>query len=276
MQRKLSELLPEDLHNGKGEVEISVPDWAFKPDHWNVAFLRGLQKLAPEWASHRIWEVGVGTGVNLISLRGSASKATWYFSDYNPRCVELASNNLAAAGITGKHIALKGSTDLLRVPTGSPPRVDIVFGCLPQVPISMDLQKGDRVAHYYDPGKYPCSKRHACGLGLNETLLKQAKDVLPDNGRIVLNLSGRPGKPRLEAMFRENGYEPRIVHTMTVPQHQETSLETLAQQESHGEIAFEFFADPDGEAIPASAAERRRVRRERVFHKIYVIEGVRL
>lgn len=274
VRRKLAELLPHDLHNGRGSAEITIPSWAFTPDHWNTTFLRGLHKVAASWEFRTVWEIGVGTGVNLISLWNAVRKSNWYFSDYNAECVPLTCQNLGAAGIDAGYTALHGSTDLVAVSRGETPRADVIFGCLPQVPIVMDLEAGDRVAHYYNPERYQCSTRNACGLGLNEALLKRAKSALSPRGSVVLNLSGRPGLGRLQEMFAEHGYDPCVLHSAVVPQHPQTSLETLAVGESKGK-KFEFFAHPEGAAITATEAEQLRVRQQPVFHRIYVIEGTR-
>ncbi len=247
-------------------------------DHWTTTFLRGLIEASSGLASARLWEVGVGTGINLIALSDRIPNATWYFSDYNPECVQLAFSNLKAAGInSNSYNPLDGKRNLVYTDGGQTvPTVDVVFGCLPQVPTTKDLCHGDRVAHYYDPNMFPRSTRHACGLALNEALLFGAKKVLPQKGKVILNLSGRPGKKRLNDMFSECGYDSRVLYETIVPQHATTSLETLSMIESRAgnKEVFEFFADPDAQyVLSARCAEERRVKGLSVYHKIFVIEG---
>lgn len=258
---------------------IRVPEWAFIPDGWSLTLLRGLGKLAHTWSEKCIWEVGVGTGINIAALKYFTLNARWYFSDYNPKCVPLAMENiLHVHPEDGTELfPLEGSWDLVTPPkegNGLPPSVDIIFGCLPQVPAEIDLAVGDRIAHYYHPSNYPEAHLNAIGLGLNEALLKRAKSVLRLPGLVILNLSGRPGIKRLFRLFYEAGYAPWVVHQENVPQHRGTSLATLATLESHGQENFEFFSDSAGNLrINAREAEMRRVAGKEVFHNIYVIAG---
>jgi methylase of polypeptide subunit release factors len=275
----LRELLPHDVVGRHALTKVHVPEWAFRPDHWNTTFLRGLMAVSEDFASARLWEVGVGTGINLVALSDRVPDATWYFSDYNPDCVSLASSNLRAAGVDcSSYNPLEGRRNLVYAEVGqtAAPRVDVVFGCLPQVPTTQDLSEADRIAHYYDPSMFPCSRRQACGLALNEALLTAARGVLLPKGKVILNLSGRAGERRLHDMFRECGYSPRVLYETIVPQHAATSLKSLATIESkdQGGPEFEFFADPEAR-MPLSAgdAEVRRYNGDPVYHKIFVIEG---
>ncbi len=261
-----------------GHTTISVPNWAFIPDHWNVAFLRGLSKLTESWKGLCVWEIGVGTGTNLIALSDTTSNVTWYFSDYDRRCVPLALRNLKLFGCDCQKLnPLHGSWDLVTPPHGSnlqAPKVNVVFGCLPQVPTRIDLSVGDRRSQYYDPTRYPRAHQNALGLGLNETLLIRARKVLEPGGQVVLNLSGRPGLRRLRALYRETGYAPRLIHRETIPQHAGTSLASLAELEERGHRHFEFYADTEcRKPISAGEAEIRRLAGEEVFHNIYVMAG---
>jgi methylase of polypeptide subunit release factors len=273
----LSDLLPKDVLGKYASSKVRVPPWAFKPDHWNTSFLRGLIEVSRSFANARLWEVGVGTGVNLIALSDVVQNATWFFSDYNPNCTLLASKNLESAGVSGSYYPLDGSLNLFQSEKGTEiPQVDIVFGCLPQVPLEGDLSCSDKVAHYYNPTLYPGSKRNVCGLGLNEALLASAKKVLTKNGRVILNLSGRAGLDNLYRMFSENSYSSRVLYETVVPQHSGTSLETLALIESNSTKCeqFEFYADSEAlDVLCASRAEARRLSGKCVYHKIFVMEG---
>ncbi|MEO8637818.1 MAG: hypothetical protein ABI430_02875 [Candidatus Taylorbacteria bacterium] len=274
----ISKILNDSIGNLDTNVTIRVPEWAFKPDHWSVAFLRGLSKLTYSWKNKCVWEVGVGTGINLVVLRNQALSSNWYFSDYDARFVPLAMRNLLSSN--GKRDGLHplyGSWDLVTPPSRGglkPPRVDIIFGCLPQVPSEIDLSIGDRLAHYYDPAHYPSAHLNALGLGLVETLLIKARDVLAPGGKVVLNLGGRPGLKSLRSLFSGLGYKPTLVHKETIPQHSGTSLASLVALEGNGHCDFEFFSDCKGsKLINARKAEKLRVERATVYHNIYVMAG---
>lgn len=261
---------------------IRVPTWAFKPDDWTGVFLDGLNSLSSEWKGKKVWEVGVGTGVNLVMLHQATPEVQWFLSDYDERCVPLALENLFRfakddGSIRDRVRPLRGSWDLT-VPLGSSgvkaPKVDVIFGCLPQVPADIDLSVGDRVAHYYDPTRYPQAHQNALGLGLVETLLAQGRTALNPCGKIILNLAGRPGRKRLMSLFRDAGYSPYEVVSTEIRQHAKTSLASLAALEKSGHGDFEFFADSScKEPIDAQEAEVLRVEGHEVYHRIYVIAG---
>lgn len=304
--------LETDIEKYDWKIRFRVPQWAFVPDEWSRVFWNGLFSLAAGWKGKYIWEVGVGTGINIMMLRKRV-EATWYFSDYDERCVPLALENMARSKAVyvldssikydhkpawggrprnimrtaeelnpfpqdlGSVHPLCGSWDLVSPPLGSSasaPRVDVIFGCLPQVPAHIDLSTGNRIAHYYDPGRYPKAHLNALGLGLVESLLVRARDVLNKNGTVVLNLAGRPSRKRLFSLFRETGYEPCVVHLDSVRQHPETSLASLAELEKNGHGDFEFFTEKGcRENIGAGEAESLRSKGKPVYHKIYVMAG---
>lgn len=258
--------------------KLEIPKWAFKPDQWSEAFLRGLVKLVSNWESRRVWEVGVGTGINLVTLHVHARDAKWYFSDYDPRCTRLALENSLHFGLKRKNLhPLQGQWDLVTPPVGSrlkAPKVDVIFGCLPQVPSDSNLAVADRRAHYYNPVRYPRAHFNAFGLGLVETLLVDARNVLIPGGSVVLNLGGRPGRKRLLDLFQQARYTPLIVHSETIEQHASTSLASLAALEKNGHGDFEFFADAFcRQLLNAQEGEKRRREGKKVYHKIYVIAG---
>lgn len=270
---KISDLVARDIHCG-ADAPISIPEWAFRPDQWSAAFLRGLRRCAKDWRGRRLWEVGVGTGLSLILLGKWVEDALWYYSDFDERCVPLARQNLETAVGGLAAYPLEGAWDLLTPPDGRiAPEVDVIFGCLPQVPVVHNGFAPDWIAHYYDPVRYPKAQFHALGLGLIETLLTQAREILMPSGSVVLNLSGRPGLKRLKTLFRFCGYEAAVIYEEMIPQHRGTSLASLAALEGAGHPDFEFFADLQGQvAISARQAEERRGRSP-IFHKIYVMQG---
>lgn len=281
---RLADLVPTELVDGIGDCKIQIPTWAFRPDQWSRAFQRGLRQLPiSRDEPFRGWEIGTGTGVNALMLGKWFPNAQFRLSDSDGRCTRLAFENLTRNGLdVSRFEPLDGNWDLIKSPKGQTPsgRTDLVVACIPQVTVPKDnefLHKGDNLAHYYDPAQYPDIdlQWHAVGLGLNAALLKRGKKVLSINGRIVLNLAGRPSRERLLQMFVEHDYQPRILHEEVIAQDPNTELTTMAQQERDGDgLQFEFFTDQGGNLrINARTAERRRLEGKSLFHKIYVIEG---
>ena len=269
----LATLLPADLVDGVGDRSLHVPTWAFEPDGWSFAFQRGLRRLPLD--GRKVWEVGMGTGLNLLLLNRWFPTAWLRGSDYNPTCTALVRENLDPSD---RIEILDGTWDLVTHTEASCVLevVDYVIACIPQVPANgHDLAEGDNLSHYYAPANYPEARRHVLGLGLNEALLERAHHVLLPGGKVVLNLGGRPGLGRLLEMFRDYGYNPRIVHEEVIPQHADTSLSALARMEESGAAHFEFFVDAEGtQQVNAQVAEERRLAGQSLYHKIYVIEGV--
>lgn len=274
MSVRINEILPPDLRGGYAGA-LDVPSWAFQPDAWSFAFLRGLRRIADRLDGKKVWEVGVGTGLNLVLLAQWCPKSVFYFSDLNAACTPLARRNIGDA-LNGRARPLEGEWDLVTRTDQNcdPPRVNAVIACIPQVPSALDLSVGDNLAHYYHPDRYREAHLHALGLGLNEALLRRARPMLAPGDRVVLNLGGRPGLGRLTQMFQECGYNPQPIHEEVIPQHRETSLATLARLEAAGQNDFEFFADDLArEHINARTAESCRANGIPVFHKIYVVAG---
>lgn len=260
------------------KTEIMKPDWAFHPDQWSFVFLQGLNKILHEWRGKSVWEVGVGTGNNIIELYNKTEVRKWYISDLNPNCTLLAYENIlnSVPFNQGNIIPLYGVWDLVTPQndsTAEAPKVDIIFGCIPQIPAEINLLQADNMAHYYNPEKYLDSHLNILGLGLNEALLKRSKILVRDS--VVLNLCGRPGLEKLCNMFTDNNYTPKIIHKDIVPQDIHTSLSSLVSFEEQGLNDFEFFLDMNGR-IKLNAHEAKYVMHtgRNVYHMIYVIKGV--
>lgn len=258
---------------------LEVPPWAFTPDNWTTALLKGLDSIG---LRGRVAEVGVGTGINEIyTLSGKhyRSVETIRGSDYDGRTLLLSLKNVTNAIGDGNASRYRPHERGFSLLDGVQETYDQIFACIPQVPVpqDIDLDAADNRAHYYDPSSVRTvhdGKLDAYGLSLNAKLLEEATPHLVPGGSVTLNLSGRPGKDVLYQMFRSRNYRSEIVYETIVPQHAGTSLSTLAEHERGG-LTFEFFSDADAShRISATEAEKRRLAGEPVFHKIYVVQGV--
>jgi len=273
----VNDILPS---NFEGDCDIEIPEYAFHPDQWSKAFLRGLSRLDVE--GKNVAEIGVGTGVNVIYLLRTGRPRSIHFSDKDARLAPLALENitkvLSPSEYDGKVFPKTGERDLADWCENFHQKIDLVYACIPQVilPHGSSINDGDNLAHYYESGKYD-SDLHLYGLGLNDVLLAQAREFLPQGGSAVLNLGGRPGRKKLENLFRKNGFHPELIHQEMIAQHTGTSLDSLCALETATGHDFEFFADEDGkEPLNALAAEERRANGIPVFHRIYVYQGIKL
>lgn len=286
----VEEIFPEDFSQANGRkhpCSIEIPPFAFKPDQWSKAFLKGLSQI--DVKGKELLEIGVGTGINVIYLLLARSPRSIAISDIDRRCVPLACRNIRRNVRTffppgantcfetvEKVLPYAGSRDLASW-LKDHDRFDIVFGCLPQVviPEGRHIEEGDAVAHYYEKDRYP-SDFGIYGLALNDFFLQKVRPHLHAGGSVVLNLSGRPGQEVLERILRKNGFEPKLLHKELIAQHRETSLESLVTLEAATGRQFEFFADEEAkEPLNATQAEEKRIKGEPVFHRIYVYQGIR-
>jgi SAM-dependent methyltransferase len=269
-----------------GNTIINCPPWAFKPDQWTRAFLRGVAKLDLRDAVSA--EAGVGPGTNQLYVTRVQKPGISYGSDLDGRLPKVASANvLRAAGQEAQQrfTPIHGNQSLLSWIVRQ--RLDVVLACIPQVPADhhdeetlaqvrkfaatvngngTDVQT-DALSHYYDPDTY-VSDLNVFGLGLNDHLLQQARGVLRAKGKAILNLGGRPGRATLEHLFRKNGFVPTLLHSELIAQHAGTDLEPLATLETQTDHKFEFFADSEGKRqITAREAEDLR----RAGHTVFFI-----
>lgn len=276
----LKDVFPADYDGG---VEFEVPLYAFLPDQWTRAFLRGLAAF-DGFEGKKVLELGVGTGINPAYVLQARNPSVLYATDIDGRCTKVSAKNVlhnVAPEKATKYQPIHGDRNLAfwLTDTGF---ADVVYGCLPQVvkATEMDLHEGNTVGHYYDPALYP-SDLHHLGLGLNEFALRQLHPLLNVGASVILNLSGRPGLGQglEELLFRKNGYEPRVLHEEVIAQHVMTSIATLAEVEKKMGHTFEFFTSESGTPatqVSATVAEARRLAGQPVYHKIYVIEGKKM
>ncbi len=279
----LADLLPPHIVDGLGEYSLHVPEWAFLPDAWNFTLYQGLRNARLE--NSDVLEVGCGTGITLLLLHAYFAGIRLTYADIVPQCTELAQANLQENRQENGHRALHGSWNLLRfLGNGIAPEIgpqDAVVACIPQVAVTeAQLQEWGRWipdwrAHYYDPGDFPDASFNNRGLGLNEELLRQAREILPRGGRIILNLAHRPGPEHIIAMFRTYGFTAvQALSTSMIRQHASTSLRPFMALEDAGAPDFVFYEDETGHRpISAHAAERRRLAKEPIYHKLSAFQA---
>lgn len=285
-----------DLRNLHSSVrhlpgQLAVPPYAFAPDDWSFHLLEALRAL--DLTDRRVLEVGVGTGfVALCLLCDQPDIKRLYAADIDPRLPELAARNAARIldpETRARFQPCPGANNLLSwfAEADHPlamalPRPDVIYGCVPQVPLPQgtQLDSRDNAANYYPAEEFP-SRYNRVGLGLNDHLLRQAKHVLAPGGQIVLNLAGRVGLDTLLGLFSRWGYRSRVLRKTLVPQHVETSLEPYALVEEETAdttqpLRFQFYVDDapgERRSVDARTAESLRQAGKPCFHTLYAIRG---
>ncbi|OGJ51966.1 hypothetical protein A2335_01695 [Candidatus Peregrinibacteria bacterium RIFOXYB2_FULL_32_7] len=269
--------------------DLIVPQYAFVPDAWTTTFQEGLLADKSEIVGKRLLEVGVGTGAMAIFGLTKLEVAHYYGSDLDPNLPTLASQNIEriCPDEASRFMPILGSTNLL-TPVDKNNRsiileTDIVIACIPQAIRPPDKEVCfDDLAHYYPGNLFENYQFNSLALGLNEALLEQFMSVVREtkdyNKRIYLNIAGRVGLENIKELFKSHGLTSEIVHQVVIPQCPSTSLQFFVDIETAStDNAFkcEFYSDPEGNCqISANEAEKRRLQKDPVFHKLYVIKGI--
>lgn len=288
-----------------GTLAPERPNFAFDPtDPWTVTFQKGLERA--ELEGRRVYEVGVGTGINVAFLLRMCGVDTVYGSDLDVRLPELAERNVKDLAPKEAHRfhPIKGSVSLIDTPDAQAAiaETDVVIACLPQVgdpndqrvaafreaqnaPLAEGTGKGpaeDHVAHYYPWAMFDEYPYNSVGLGLNEALLRRVREKAP-KAEVIMNFGARIGTDILFDFFRSNGYEPEKISTMIVHQHEGTDISFFVALERslqgtgvESEFSCKFFADADGKK-PISACDAQEMLnadpKTILYHEVCTIRG---
>lgn len=293
-----------ELPAKRSALDGEIPPYAFDPeDDWTKTFQKGLQEAGLKGKT--VYEVGVGTGVNIAYMLQECQAARAIASDVDPRLITLAKEVVARLVPDGssRFLTVPGAVSLLESEAArSYARMaDVIVGCLPQVGDPADARfraflqtvmpdavpsRGetapDHFAHYYPWGCFDRYPFNVVGLGLNEALLRQARSTAP-HADVVLNFGGRIGRDAIRDLFRANGYVPDVVHATIVRQSASTditfhvALETALRDTAMEHLfTCEFFADPEGTRRLTALEASQRLRETPyapLYHSILVVRG---
>lgn len=281
-----------------------TPDFAFDPDDpWTQTFQAGLKRA--DLKGKTVYEVGVGTGINLAFILRSCGAARAYGSDLDPRLVVLAERNLRS--LSPQHAELfhpvHGCVSLVDTDDArrKVAKTDVVIACIPQVgepndarltafreaqsvtlADGADTQAEDHIAHYYPWTAFDEYPYNAVGLGLNEALLRRLREHAP-HAQVVMNFGCRIGTDIIFECFKANGYRPEKLASKIVHQHAGTDIsffvtleKALSGTNLEKQLVCKFYADPDGK-IPLSATDVQELIDKNpdvdLYHEVSVIRG---
>ncbi|WP_320069443.1 class I SAM-dependent methyltransferase [Micromonospora sp. RTGN7] len=279
-----------------------VPNYAFDPsDPWTTTMQSGLARAGLRGC--HVYEVGVGSGTNVVFMLRECGAELVLGSDLDPRLAVLAKRFVeqAAPELHDRFRPIHGAVNLIDVPAAlaETAEVDVVVACLPQVPDPYDAmcarfhvaqlsapagtvsQVADHIAHYYPWTSFHEYPYNAVGLGLIEALLRRVRAALPA-AEVVLNLSCRAGKEVLLRLLRANHYRPEELASRIVRQHHGTDISFFVALEAaiggtgyERDFVCEFYRDPHGyEPISAHEARERLAHPgEPVYHELCVLRG---
>jgi hypothetical protein len=280
-----------------------VPSYAFDPaDPWTLTFQEGLARAGLR--GRRVYEVGVGSGANVLFMLRTCAASQVAGSDLDHRLPELARDLLTrtAPELADRFRPVHGPVSLLDVPEAvlEAAAADVIVGCLPQVPDPYDplyarfqtaqlrtaASPGDRVddhvAHYYPWTAFNDHPFNSVGMGLIEALLTRLKAVAPQ-AEVVLNLGCRIGKATLVQVLRSYGYRTDELASRIVRQHAGTDISFFVALETamrgtgyERDVRCEFYADPEGRSQLSARQAKALLDTDPdapVYHEICVLRG---
>lgn len=299
---QLETVHPEPMLTADDACE-AIPSFAFNPfDPWTMTFQAGLVQAG--LSGRRVYEVGVGSGTNVVFMLRQCAASLVLGSDLDPRLPLLTQRLVTevAPDLADRVRLIQGSVSLIDAPPAmaAAAGADIVVACLPQVPDPLEAmyarfqaaqlktltdagrQTDDHMAHYYPWGAYDEFPFNSVGLGLIEALLSKVRSCAP-RAQVILPLGCRIGKDILVRLFQSNRYRPEELISRMVKQDESTDISFFVALEAamrgtgyEKEFACEFYADPEGQLrISASEAQARldADRSTPVFHEICVMRG---
>jgi|GEM_PF-1270535 len=281
-----------------------TPSFAFDPtDPWTETFQKGLERAG--LTGKRIYEVGIGTGINVAFLLRMCKAEIVSGSDLDPRLVELAERNVRslAPDEAGQFHPIKGAVSLIDTNEARAriAQTDVVIGCLPQVgdpgdkrlaafreAQSVELAEGadvkadDHIAHYYPWEAFDTYPFNSVGLGLNEALLQRLREHAPQ-AQVVMNFGCRIGTGIIFELFEANGYRPEKLYSQIVRQDAGTDIsffvmleKALAGTGLEKDFVCAFFADKDGEKHLSACQAQALLDQDPdapLYHEVSVIRG---
>lgn len=269
----------------------------FLPEAWSFTFYEGLVRYpADEYRDKKVVELGSGIGWISIALACRYPLHTMIGLDINPKAITCARLNLYLNGLNDKGeeiICSQGLSLLQRVSffesdlfshfDKKPLILDKVVGCIPQVlspePLVMETLVVDTSSDEYLQSLSNYSVKQGFvedqfGLGLIAGAVEQAIPLLNSNGKLILNLGGRPSRSVIERLMRRRGFRVRRVWQTQVEQAADTEIDELANIEKNTGHRFEFYMAPNS-ATPINARTAVAFAKSggKIYHSVDVYEA---
>ena len=269
----------------------------FLPEAWSFTFYEGLIRYPiTEYQHKKVVELGCGIGWITIAL------AIRYVPDFicgldiNPKAIICARLNLYLnafdeQGKTKKLANGKSLHDILQFEESNLfshfESQDIVFdrviGCIPQVlnpePEVMETLIAETATDEYlhSLSNYFAKQGYIedqFGLGLIASAVEQSIPMLRSNGKLILNLGGRPSRSVLERLMQRRGFKVRRVWQTQVEQAADTEIDALVDIEKNTGHRFEFYMSANADTpIDASTALEYAKAGGKIFHSVDVYEA---
>lgn len=291
------ETLDIEIAGRRHRLDVLVLPSIFTPEDWGYTFLEGLlRRPLEDYDDKTLVEVGCGSGWISIALAKFTDLRAIVGLDINPRAVIVSEVNALinsydeegrplydrSRRLVFERFEVKTS-NLLQEIIQAGQKVDFIIGCIPQVLSPDENLDLARLSEYSDAkllgdlGNY-CALQGVFedqfGLGLNAALLEESVRCLKRDGRVILNLAGRPGDGVIRLMFTRRGFEPRVVWKSRVPQASDTNIEPLVTLERRMASEFQFFMNQaSSEPVNAQTARELREAGGELWHDLLVYEA---
>ncbi len=271
----------------------------FVPEDWSYTFFEGLSRYSfSEFNEKKLVELGCGNGWITIALAKRYHPEIIYGLDINPRAVLSAKLNLFINAIDengkfvleadGKSLIDKVKfyeSDLLEhFNTENPINFDVILGCIPQVLAptsdisdtviadSSDDELLQSLSNYTTEQGYIEDK---FGLGLIAKTIEESIDLIKPNGKVILNLGGRPGEEVLQKLITRRGYLLKKIWQRKVSQADDTDIDPLINIENELGHHFEFYTDINSDKpINARTAKNYVQNGGKIYHNLSVYECI--
>ncbi len=279
------------------ELDLLQFPSTFLPEAWSFTFYEGLIRYPKTEYNHKkVIELGCGIGWISIALALRYRTSCVCGLDINPKAITCARLNvyLNAFDESGELKILSNGQSLLDVVTFHESNlfshfenqdliVDKIIGCIPQVlnpePEVMETLITDTASDEYlhSLSNYFAKQgfiEDQFGLGLIASAVEQSIPLLEPNGKLILNLGGRPGRSVLERLMKRRGFKVRRVWQTQVEQDADTEIDTLVDIEKNTGHRFEFYMSANSETpIDASTAAKYSQSGGKIFHSVDVYEA---
>ncbi len=286
-----------DGHDKPNTLTLIQFPSTFLPEAWSFTFYEGLIRYpVSEYHSKNIVELGCGIGWISIALAIRFQPHQMVGLDINPKAVVCAELNAFMNGLDdeGNEIVFANdfslinclsfhTSDLLSHFYGKKNYFDKIIGCIPQVlnpePEVMHALIADSASDEYlhSLSNYTAQQGYIedqFGLGLIAKAVEQSIEQLKPNGKLILNLGGRPGRSVLERLMQRRGFMVRRVWQTQVEQAADTGIDALVQIEKQTDHRFEFYMAADQTtAIDATTAQAYAQQGGKIFHSVDVYEA---
>ncbi|MET1256523.1 aminotransferase class I/II-fold pyridoxal phosphate-dependent enzyme [Aliikangiella maris] len=272
----------------------------FLPEAWSFTFYEGLIRYpANEYHNKKVIELGCGIGWISIALALRYLPECMIGLDINPKAIVCARLNLYlnafqpngeiknfANGRTLLNMIDFYESNLFSHFSDYPITVDRIIGCIPQVlnpePEVMEhlIAETSSDEYLYSLSNYFAKQgfiEDQFGLGLIASAVEQSIGKLKPDGKLILNLGGRPGRKVLERLMQRRGFKVRRIWQTQVEQAADTEINALVDIEKSTGHRFEFYMSASSDIpIDARTALQYANAGGKIYHSVDVYEATML